>query len=188
MESLAGRVRKLIAEPESIRGNLPGIICAASLAHHKLLGSVERIYLWNVDLTSVLDEHLAALVSCAVDDVFIKFIRIGVCGMVTILDSVRSEWLRIYLHNRRNQSLGCEETRALVRAMESGVEEVALDLLEGHTLDIKELIEYNGLGKCRRIQIRCEHSAYSEPMRTWATSTNWAVAVGRRGSVDAWRN
>ena len=42
---------------------LPVITCAASLAHHRLLGCVKDLWLFNIDLTSVSAEHLTSLVS-----------------------------------------------------------------------------------------------------------------------------
>ena len=167
-ESLVGRVKNLIADPARISSNLPGITCAASLAHHKLLGFVNNIWLLNVDLTSVPDEHLASLVSGVETNINIE--NISDCGLVSILDSVRSEWLSI--SNPNNQSLDSEETRALVRAMESRVEKVRI--CDGVTLDIKEMIEYHGLGKCKYIRFNRD-CAYKEQLMTWATSRNWVV-------------
>merc|ERR1711894_206056 len=96
------------------RANPREITCAASLAHHSLLGSVQVMELRNVDLTSVPAEHLASLVSSVTWRVYIRNVR-G-CDLVTFLDSVKNEVLNI-----SRQSLGSEGTHALVRAMESGV-------------------------------------------------------------------
>ena len=143
------------------------ITCAASLAHHRLLGSVHEMWLGIVDLTSVPAEHLASLASSVTGIVDIKNVR-G-CDLVTILDSVKSRVLSI-----RNQSLGREETQALVRAMESRVEEVKL--IEEVTLNIRVLMEYSGQGKCWKL-VCGNNSAnrYREQLRTWATSRNWRV-------------
>ena len=172
LENLAGRVRKLIDDPNRISGNLPGITCAASLAHHKLLGFVDTLFLFDVDLTSVPDNHLTSLVSSV--EGFVKISNVSDCDIVTILDSVKSEWLCISNSNR-NQSLGCEETRALVRAMESRVERVFLCV--GVTLDIREMIEYNGLGKCMYVEFNSRGMLTSTYLQlgTWATSKNWEV-------------
>ena len=88
--------------------------------------------------------------------------------LVTILDSVNIKVLHI-----SRQSLGSEETQALVRAMESYVEEVLL--LGEVTLEIRDLMEYSGQGKCR--EMRCHNTAdrYREQLRTWAASKNWEV-------------
>ena len=146
---------------------LPAISCAASLAHHGLLGSMQRMVLRDVDLTSVPAEHLASLASSVTFSVCIQ--NVSGCDLITILDSVKSRLLSI-----RSQSLDSEETQALVRAMDSRVEEVWL--YEEVTLDIRELMEYNGQGKCRRVDCYCDtRDRYREQLRTWATSRNWEV-------------
>ena len=146
---------------------LPEITCAASLAHHGLLGSVKNMVLWNVDLTSVPAEHLASLVSSvrgSVGDVSVRG-----CGLITILDSVKSRDLHI-----RDQSLGSEENWALVRAMESRVESIFLS--RGVTMDIRILMEYNGKGKCRVVMCSGDTiERYREKLRTWAMVRNWVV-------------
>ena len=123
--------------------------------------------LCNVDLTSVPAEHLASLASSVTRMVTIE--NISGCNLVTILDNVKSRVLNI-----SNQSLGREETQALVRAMDSGVEELVLD--REVTLDIRDLMEYSGQGKCRWVW--CSNDTadrYKEQLRTWATNNNWIV-------------
>ena len=173
IESLAKRVIGGLGEYPS---SLPGITCAASLAHHRLLGLVRVMYLWDVDLTSVPAEHLASLASSVRRRVDIVNVR-G-CGLVTILDSVKSKDLCI-----RRQSLGREETQALVRLMESGVEEVRLN--EEVTLDIWALIEYSGWGKCGVVKCYSDTAPrYREQLRTWATSRNWTLPYEYRGTFS----
>ena len=162
-ESLAKRVKKKIKSTS----NLPAITCAASLAHHRLLGCVYSMSLDDVDLTSVPAEHLASLASSVTECVSIT--NVSGCGLVTIMDSVKSQQLVF-----RHQSLDREETQALVRAMESGLERV--DLHYRVTLDIRELMEYNGQGKCRGVG--CYNDAvekYREKQRTWASRKHWEV-------------
>ena len=58
--------------------------------------------------------------------------------------------------------------------MESRVEGVWL--YKETTLDIRVLIEYDGQGKCRRVD--CYEDTvdrYWEQLRIWATSRNWKV-------------
>ena len=163
-ESLAERVRGMLWD---VWSNVSLITCASSLANHGLLGSVAWMRLEDVDLTSVPTEPLASLASSVIGRVLIE--NVSGCGLVTILDNVKSEELVIY-----NQSLNSEETQALVRAMESRVEEVGL--YEEMTLDISDLMEYSGQGKCR--EVGCDYDAadrYREQLRTWATSNNWTV-------------
>ena len=112
-------------------------------------------------------EHLASLVSSFTGR--IEIINVSGCGLVTILDSVKSRWLSI-----SRQSLGSEETQALVRAMESRVEELELD--DGLALEIRDMMEYSGQGKCW--EVWCDRDAadrYKEQLRSWATSRNWRV-------------
>ena len=144
---------------------LPEIIYAASLAHHGLLGSVLMMELRDVDLSSVPAEHLASLASIVTSWVNIR--EVSGCGLVTILESVKRIWLNIY-----SQSLGSEETQALVQAMESRVEEVRLH--REVTLDIRDLMEYSGQGKCRKVGCYSAQR-YREHLRTWAACRNWEV-------------
>ena len=154
----------------------PEITCAASLSHHRLLGSVEEIVLHD-DLTSVPAEHLVSLTSSVTGSVEIR--NVSGYDLVTILNCVKSKKLWI-----SSQSLlGSEETRALVRAMESRVEDVRLD--EEVTLDISSLIEYSGQGKCRELGCYDEVGAkYREHLLAWATNRNWEVKEPR----ESWFN
>ena len=94
--------------------SLSEITCAASLAHHGLLGSVSEVMLRDVDLSSVPTRHQASLASCVKTSVSIENVR-G-CDLVSILDSLNCQVLR---------RLSLEETQALplVQAMESQCEE-----------------------------------------------------------------
>merc|ERR1719480_636876 len=60
LESLAESVKDRIKYYYS---SLPEVTCAISLAYHGYLGSVERMALDDVDLSSFPAEHLASLVS-----------------------------------------------------------------------------------------------------------------------------
>ena len=107
--------------------------CAASLAHHGLLGSVRDLDLILVDLSPVPAQHLASLASCVTRRLNIE--KVSGCDLVSLLSSLKCGNLTIY-----DQSLGREETQALVQAMESRVEKVELG--NEVTLDIDTLIEY----------------------------------------------
>ena len=160
IESRAMLVRGMITYGQN---NLPVISSAANMAHHGMLGPVQEMRLCEVDLTSVSAEGLASLASCVTDCVQIENVR-G-CGLVTFLDSVKSNQLTI-----SSKSLGSEETRALVRAMESRVEKVHL---HGEVkLDISLLIEYSGKGKCGELE-----GFEEESLTTLARCRNWKVIV-----------
>ena len=128
---IAGRIKNHLENGNLL---LAEITCAASLAHGGHLNYVRYLELWDVNLFSISAEHLASLVSSVTKLVSVK--NVSGCCLVTMLDSVKSENLGI-----GNQSLGSEETQALVRAMESEVVLVELD--EGVTLDIGVLTQYS---------------------------------------------
>ena len=146
------------------------IMCGASLAHQGLLSAVEGIDLQD-DLSPVPAQHLASLVSCVPGHLSIENV-IG-CDMVTILTSLKCERLRI-----TRQSLGREETKALVQAMESGVEDVWLN--EEVTLDIDALTEYSGRGVCGNMCLSYDTDTaarYRQVLATWASSRNWNINI-----------
>ena len=141
------------------------------LAHHGLLGSLEIFELRGVDLSPFPTQHLASLVSCVTSKLHIENIR-G-CDLVSLLTSLKCKQLGIW-----RQSLGREETRTLVQAMESGVEEVFL--FTGVTLDIEALVEYeySRQGVCRCVGIVGVDDTKDrdrEELRKWASRKNWRV-------------
>ena len=181
IERLVEMVRGRINHTVEVRGKIdvlattrdlmPIIPYAASLAHQGLLGCVEMMDLGgNDDLTKIPAVHLASLVSCVTEQVNIRNVTGFRFHLMTLLDGVKSKMLMI-----TRQKLGSEETRALVRAMESHVEKVSLGA--GVTFDINVLIEYSGQGKCR--ELWCHKAiitlARYRELRTWATSRNWEV-------------
>ena len=141
---------------------LPKIITAASLAQHGMLGSVKMMRLEDVNLASVPAEHLASLTSGVSGGVLIS--NVSNCDMINIMDNVKSTVLNI-----RSQSLGSEETRALVRAMESDV--TAVQLSVGVSLDIRALTQYRGQGRCEEVWY--EADMYISHLRSWAQGINW---------------
>ena len=147
--------------------NVEEIICCASLAHHGLLGSVGIMKLLGIDLSQVPTQHLASLASCVTGDLFIQ--NVSGCDLVSVLDSLNCEMLRI-----GGQSLGREETQALVQAMDSRLEIVMLG--DQVTLDIEALAEYNGHGVCRILALEEDTVIrYGEELKTWARSRKWGV-------------
>ena len=73
---------------------LEDIICAASLAHHRVLDydTVEYLSLNDVNLSKVPTEHLASLVSHVTKDFNIN--NISGCDLVTILERVQCQMER----------------------------------------------------------------------------------------------
>ena len=144
--------------------------CGASLAHHGRLSSLNELTLWWNDLSSVPAQHLASLVSCVTWQLTIE--NVSGCDLVNLFTSLKCEELYI-----KRQSLGREETRALVQAMESGLEKVVLGC--DVTLDIDALTEYSGQGVCRSVNLYHDTmSRYKEELCTWARSRNWRIVIG----------
>ena len=177
-ESLAAQIREKWRYPGEEEALLSEISIAASLAHHGLLGSMKVMDLCDVDLASVPAEHLASLASCVTRRVLI----INVSNIVNILDNVKCNWLNI-----SKQTLSSEETRALVRAMQSRVKKVSLGFLGEVSLDMTALTQYSGQGECVGVRYensygqRSDESASRniEQLRCWAKRINWLVEVGR---------
>ena len=110
-------------------------LCVAALAHHKHIQfNLDYIRLQgHVDLGIVPTHHQASLVSSVR---ILRIENVSGCDLVTLLDSVQCERLNIM-----SQSLGREETQALVRAMESRVEKVAIYNVELYMETIPEYSE-----------------------------------------------
>jgi len=148
--------------------------CAASLAHHGLLTSVYTLVLRN-DLSPVPAQQLASLVSCVTRCLSIT--NVSGRDLVILLSSLKCEQLDIH-----SQSLGREETQALVQAMESGVKVVRLS---GEvTLDMETLAEYSGQGACRSVWVwRSIADKYWEDLRTWARGRNWRIELKSKTQI-----
>ena len=149
---------------------IPEISLAARLAHHGLLGNLLYMRLMNVDLFSVPAEHLASLASC--ETLFSCIRNVSNCDMISILDNLKCKELYI-----SSQTLSSEETRALVRAMESRVERVILgSTFKGEwSLDIRALTRYSGQGRCKNLIIWDSGDRYLEEVRSWAQKQDWDI-------------
>ena len=162
---IARKVKRCLQEDGPL--SVAGITHAASLAHQGHLISVKRLFLDDVNLSSIPTEHLSSLASSVTGGVRIR--NVSGCGLITILDSVKS--LCLYI---RSQSMDSEQTRALVRAMESRIENVMLS--EDVRIDIRAVMEYSGQGKCEVVKCFYDSAArYKEDLRTWAQGRNWTV-------------
>jgi len=156
--------------------------CAASLAYHELLGHAEEITclgLANVDLTSVPTEHLTALASWVTFKCRVSIHKVSGIGLTSFLNNLKCESLLI-----DNQSLGREETQALVQAMESGVEMVELSMV---TFEMETLVTYSGRGRCWNVRLYGDNDEdpemwrvnIKEPYKIWAMSQDWEVIDDR---------
>ena len=130
-----------------------------------------------LDLSSVPAEHLALLASNVTTVVSIR--NVSNTDLSPILDN-----LKCIQFDTSGQSLGREETQALVRSMESNIERVSLGWLEVVNLDIMALTQYNGEGRCWLVKSFGETSdRYREEMWSWAWRIKW-VADGDHDFVD----
>ena len=172
-ENLVAKIQNEVTSPR-----LPEINTIAYLAHHTpqnipyvhwLLCSVESLVLENVDLTSVPAEHLASLASCV--KYTLHIINVHTFTLINILDNIKIDILII-----KKQRLGSGETRAVVRAMESGVKTVYLGGGGFMSLDIRALTQYSGHGKCERVGCYGDTAdIYREEVRTWGQRINWSL-------------
>jgi len=163
-------------------GSKSELMCAARLARHGLLGSLDHLNLCNVDLSSVPTLHQASLASGVTGSLNIE--NVTGCDLVSILTSVKCSLLYI-----SRQSLGSEETRALVQAMESRVERVKLWMWEEVTLDIEALAQYSGQGVCWKVWLWEDTVArYGEQLRTWARTKDWRVSTDDTNNIIVNKN
>ena len=170
IETLNERIRNVLEDTGTATDDRV-VMCAASLAHHSLLDSVSYMRL-NDDLCKVPAKHLASLVSRVTGDLRIR--DVTGCDMVNLFTSLKCKSLGMY-----RLSLGREETRALVQAMEYQLQSVTI--FDEVTLDIEALVEYSGQGECRKVTLRDDR--YRDQMRTWARSKNWKVEEFLRHDV-----
>ena len=143
------------------------LTCSASLAEQGLLGSMSSLALKDVDLSSIPTNHMSSLVASVTTFILIE--NVSGCDLVNLLTSLKCDELVI-----SRQSLGEEETRALVQAMESGVESVELE--RGSTFDMKSLLTYSGQGMCGGVAFwwDTEDKSSIEDAKTWAGLRNWS--------------
>ena len=152
------------------------ISCAASLAHHGLLKSLEHLRMIDVDLGEVPTHQLVTLASCVT--ISLRIQNVSGCDMVAFLDSVKCRLLRIY-----GQKLRTEDTQALVRAMETSVFKVYIGNYGEVTLDIEALTKYNHQGKCKYIYMAGwrylepeTRDKYEEALSNWPAPYPWSVS------------
>ena len=115
---IGSRIKKRFTSPSQAE-----IARAASVAHLGHLGTLRNMFLYDVDLSSIPAGHLSSLASCVTSHVSIR----NVSGLSPLVSSLQCEWLCI-----SKQTLNTEETEAMVRAMERGVERVTLGYLGGN--------------------------------------------------------
>ena len=94
------------------------------------------------------------------------------CDLISVLDS-----LKCYSLSFQSQSMGREETQALVRAMETRVENVTGGDGYGEkvTLDIEELLKYSGEGRCRSFEFYDTWARHGKKLKAWARNKSWTL-------------
>ena len=134
--------------------------------------------MYDVDLSSIPADHLSSLASCVTGRVHIR----NVSGLSPLVSSLQCERLCI-----SRLALNTEETEAMVRAMEGGVERVTLGYLGGGitTLDIRAFTSYNGAGKCSRVDCHGDKvGRYKKDLVTWTQRrSNWYLTVNSYNSL-----
>ena len=149
---------------------------AASFAHRGLLGPVKNMML-DVDIRQINPDHLGSLAACMTQGVGIDHDG-GKDHVLAILDNLKCEKLGI-----RFRHIGTEETRALLRAMKRVVKSLILDTIAIDTIDFGVLIQYDGKGKCERIEGRLMKDNESERIKTWAEQINWNITEDRKNQA-----
>ena len=148
----------------------PDFTTTASLIHHGFMDSFMVMILEDLDLVSVPAEHLASLAASVTEEANIS--NVTNCDLTPFLDNIKCNMLYI-----KNQRLGTEETRALVRAMESHVDTLRLEV----KLDIRALTQYTGEGKCQFVLLDVKtRKKYRRKIRRWvkSKSANWFAWPG----------
>ena len=113
---------------------------ASILAHHGLLGPIDELTLWNLDLSLVPTQNLGSLVASVTETVDIDKDKTNI-DLSSVLDNIECERLMI------RKPLSNKEMQALLRAMETRLTAVSL-YAEEETFDIERLTTYDGKGKC----------------------------------------
>ena len=143
---------------------------AALLAWEGHLTSVENMRIMNISIRDIPRDHMEKLASVVTDTVNIH--RINHADQVgSILASVQCTelWLS-------DMELSGAETWALVTAMRDRVQCVRLLY---YTLDIEELTQYDGQGRCRKLRVgRDMWTRYGDRLMRW-----WAVEWRGRGAT-----
>ena len=171
IETLAQRVRDVLMDGDN-NLTLEDLTLVASMAEHGLLGFLDSMVLKDLDLSTIPTDQLAPLFSSVTRRV--DFWNIS--GRGPFMDILKCDVVGVF-----GQSLGTEETRALVRAMETRVRMVTLGGCV--TLDTEALLQYSGQGRCGKLAWSYQTEAEKE-LRSWAFRRKWTV----RNNLELIRN
>ena len=165
-------VARMINDPDKLQWgpSIDRITIAAFLANNGLLGEVTGLSLENVDLASVPKDQLISLVACVSG--CLKFINVCNIDILSILDHINCK--EMYFGK---QNLCIEETKRIVRVMETKIEKLVLGGCEGAvSMDIMTLTQYSGRGRCA--EVTCWYDAtdkYKKKILRWAKKINWDI-------------
>ena len=161
---------------------------AGSLAHQGLfkLETEEEAWLFrDVDLSLVPTDHQISLAACVTAGIVIRNVR-G-CDLVNIFKGVKTKRVNI-----KRQTLGREETQALVQAVETRVKKLGLGYgtIEDVKVDIQALLEYSGQGKCSILV--CNGgivTSHREELEAWAKNRHWECKINQENppKLALWR-
>ena len=165
--------------PQLYHPPLAEVALAAALASRGHLGTVRRLRLVNLSLSSIPALELASLARC-VRGVDYHLDMDGVTGdLAPLLANINCTSLSV-----RNMRLSTADTRALVAAMTSRVQEVVLGGSRGWgcggvSLDMEALARYDGRGVCSRLQLGgATRERYGHQVEEWAASRGWTRGGG----------
>jgi len=142
---------------------------AALLAWEGYLTSVENMIIKNMDITDIPRAQMEKLTSIVTKWIWIEDITHTI-QLSSILASVRCERLQM-----SNVELSEKDTWApfWVIAMEDWVEVVWLDNV---TLNIEDLCQYGGRGKCRQLTVCGKNESYPR-LRSWVAQEKWELTL-----------
>ena len=166
LPSLAAKITR--RWPQLYHPPLAEVALAAALASRGQLGTVRRLRLANLPLSSIPALELASLARCVrgVD------YHLDMDGVTGDLANINCTSLSV-----RNMGLSTADTRALVAAMTSRVQEVVLG--DDVTLDMEALARYDGRGVCSRLQLGgATRERYGHQVEEWAASRGWTRGGG----------
>ena len=162
----ASKAAELVGNGSVLVSSLPKLVSAAALAAHGYITHVYVLTMADLDLGGVSAGNLANLVQCVSHRVRIFNIR---GDLSPLLRSLRCRMLEM-----SDVNLSTANTKSLLAAMVSGVEEVELGM--GVTLDMKTLAQYDGKGDCRRVSVWGDaNERYRAQMLSWMRRIDWKL-------------
>ena len=158
---LSRKAAHLVGDGWVFASSLPKLVSAAALAAHGYITHVYGLIMDDLEMGGVSTGNLANLVQCVSDRVRIFDVR---GDLSPLLRSLRCRMLEM-----SDVNLSTANTKSLLAAMVSGVEEVELGM--GVTLDMKTLAQYDGKGDCRRVSVWGD--ANERQVLLWMRRIDW---------------